>query len=86
MGLYSLLRSLKRKLQASASEGPDSERTPRELLQQRSPPPKHQRPACRGKENEDKPLVLPRRSRRRRDSPSGKALTSVPSSGPSRWG
>lgn len=83
-GQGSVLRTNKRKLRGPASEGLDSECTPRELLQQGSPALKHQRPACKGKENDEEPFVLPRRSRRKKDSVSGKALTLVAPTGSSR--
>lgn len=72
----SMLRTNKRKLRGSVSEGLDSECTPRELIQQCSPTLKHQRPACRGKENDGEPFVLARRSRRKKESASGKDPTS----------
>lgn len=68
----SMLRTNKRKLRGSVSEGLDSECTPRELIQQCSPTLKHQRPPCRGKENDGEPFVLARRSRRKKEAASGK--------------
>lgn len=70
-----MLRSNKRKLRDSVSEGLDSECTPRELIQQCSPTLKHQRPACKGKENDGEQFVLARRSRRKKESVSGKLPT-----------
>lgn len=72
----SALRSNKRKLRSSATEGLDSECTPRELVQQGAPALKHQPPACRGKENGGGQFVLPRRSRRK-DCVAGKARTAA---------
>lgn len=72
----SVLRTNKRKLRGSVSEGLDSECTPRELIQQCSPTMKHQRPACKGKENDGEQFVLARRSRRKKESVSGKVPNS----------
>lgn len=71
-----VLRTNKRKLRGSVSEGLDSECTPRELIQQCSPTLKHQRPACKGKENDGEQFVLARRSRRKKEPVSGKFPTS----------
>uniref|UniRef100_A0A1A8RYY8 S-phase kinase-associated protein 2 (p45) n=1 Tax=Nothobranchius rachovii TaxID=451742 RepID=A0A1A8RYY8_9TELE len=57
------------------AEGPDSECTPTESIQQRPPPPKVQLLLPRGKENE---FVLARRSRRRKRSKSGVSLDHLP--------
>ncbi|KAG5261719.1 hypothetical protein AALO_G00287590 [Alosa alosa] len=46
----------------------DAENTPQELIQNWSPPRKHQRVTDKGKENEENVFILARRPRRRRDS------------------
>ncbi|XP_029693437.1 S-phase kinase-associated protein 2 [Takifugu rubripes] len=74
----SVLRTNKRKLRGSVSEGLDSECTPRELIQPCSPTLKHQRPACKGKENDGEQFVLARRSRRKKESVSGVSLDHLP--------
>lgn len=61
----------KRKSRGYLSEGLDTECTPTELIQQWSPRHKHQRIITKGKEN-DNQFVLARRSRRKKESTSGR--------------
>ncbi|XP_023134298.2 S-phase kinase-associated protein 2 [Amphiprion ocellaris] len=71
-------RTNKRKSRAFLSEGLDTECTPTELIQQWSPPHKHQRLITKGKENDDNQFVLARRSRRRKEPPAGILWDSLP--------
>ncbi|KAM6902348.1 S-phase kinase-associated protein 2 [Xenentodon cancila] len=63
-------RMKKRRTRGCFSEGLHPESTPTELIQQWSPPHKHPRITCKGKENDDNHFVLARRSRRKKDSAS----------------
>ncbi|XP_069025064.1 S-phase kinase-associated protein 2 [Embiotoca jacksoni] len=76
--IWSQSRGNKRKSRGPLSAGPDTECTPTELIQQWSPRPKHPRSLSRGKENDDGPFVLGRRSRRRKESPSGVSWDQLP--------
>lgn len=69
-------RVMKRKSRDCLSEGLDTECTPTELIQQWSPSHKHQRLTSKGKENDSSQFVLARRSRRKKDSTSGRNLLS----------
>ncbi len=62
----------KRKSRGCFGEGLDTECTPTDLIQQWSPSHKHQRLSSKGKENEGNQFVLARRSRRRKESTSGR--------------
>ncbi len=64
-------RIIKRKSRGCLTEGLDTECTPTELIQQWSPSHKHQR-LIRGKENDSNQFVLARRSRRKKESISGR--------------
>lgn len=60
------------------SQGLDTECTPTDHILQLSPPPnKHQRLMCKGKENDSNQFVLGRRSRRRKESLSGRRKRSL---------
>ncbi|XP_070781276.1 S-phase kinase-associated protein 2 [Enoplosus armatus] len=63
-------RVVKRKSKGCPGKGLDTECTPTELIQQWSPSHKHQRLACKGKENDGNQFVLARRSRRKKESTS----------------
>lgn len=65
-------RTNKRKSKGCLGEGLDTECTPVELIQQWSPPCKHQWLISKGKENENNQFILGRRSRRKKESTSGK--------------
>ncbi|XP_034566340.1 S-phase kinase-associated protein 2 [Notolabrus celidotus] len=71
-------RSNKRKSRSCLIEGLDTECTPSDLIQQWSPSHKHQRLLCKGKENEENPFVLARRSRRKRGPTSGISWDHLP--------
>ncbi|XP_051907829.1 S-phase kinase-associated protein 2 [Hippocampus zosterae] len=58
----------KREWQHVLTEGLDTECTPTELIQQWSPGPKRQHSGWKGKENDGKPFVISRRSRKRKES------------------
>ncbi|XP_037121753.1 S-phase kinase-associated protein 2 isoform X1 [Syngnathus acus] len=60
--------SSKRKCQDVFTEGLDTECTPTDLIQQWSPGHKWQHSLCKGKENDGKPFVISRRSRKRKES------------------
>uniref|UniRef100_A0A8C7ZHN0 S-phase kinase-associated protein 2 n=1 Tax=Oryzias sinensis TaxID=183150 RepID=A0A8C7ZHN0_9TELE len=68
----------KRKSRGHLSEGLDTECTPTELIQQWSPPQKHQRIACKGKENDQHTFVLARRPRRKKDFRGGISWDHLP--------
>lgn len=65
-------RDNKRKSRGCLIEGLDTECTPTELIQQLSPSHKYQRLVSKGKENDSSQFVLARRSRRRKESTSGR--------------
>lgn len=62
----------KRKSRGFLVEGLDTECTPTDLIQEWSPPHKHQRFISKGKENDCNEFVLARRSRRKKESTSGR--------------
>lgn len=62
----------KRKWQHALTEGPDTECTPTELIQQWSPGLKRQHSGWKGKENDGKPFAISRRPRKRKESELGK--------------
>ncbi|XP_067430010.1 S-phase kinase-associated protein 2 [Thunnus thynnus] len=68
----------KRKTRGCLGEGLDTECTPTELIQQWSPPHKHQRIITKGKENDSNQFVLARRSRRKKESTSGISWDHLP--------
>ncbi|XP_008300619.1 S-phase kinase-associated protein 2 [Stegastes partitus] len=76
--LFHSNRINKRKSRGFLSEGLDTECTPTELIQQWSPPHKHQRLAAKGKENDDNHFVLARRSRRRKEPTAGISWDHLP--------
>lgn len=71
-------RTIKRKSRGCLSEGLDTECTPTDLIQQWSPSHKHQRLISKGKENDCNQFVLARRSRRRKESTSGRSSRQTP--------
>ncbi|XP_071378977.1 S-phase kinase-associated protein 2-like [Centroberyx affinis] len=76
--MWSQSRSIKRKSRGCLGESLATESTPTELIQQWSPRHKHQRVACKGKENEGGQFVLARRSRRKREAISGLSWDHLP--------
>ncbi|XP_053196192.1 S-phase kinase-associated protein 2 [Scomber japonicus] len=68
----------KRKSRGFLVEGLDTECTPTDLIQEWSPPHKHQRFISKGKENDCNEFVLARRSRRKKESTSGISWDHLP--------